>query len=194
MPPTPVEALHRRLTELEHQSTLRLKPDELRSLRYLRMAEATDPAGPSPSDRIGAWLHRAHHVEQFVRRTGRLPRENNRLPKESIDPIEQTLADWLRYQRRAATRSLHCEYQRLRLESVPGFSWEPLGDRWDERFAEYVSFIGRQHRIPLYRSADQHERSLAAWATKQRSFLRAGTLPQERARKLASLNFRHRRS
>jgi hypothetical protein len=112
------------------------------------------------------------------------------LPRGTVSADEQRLADWIRYQRRPATRSLHCDYQRRRLETLPGFSWTPLDDQWNERFADFAAFVATHHRPPRYRSDNAEERAIAAWVTKQGRFIKLGTLPEDRVRKLNSLSFR----
>jgi len=90
------------------------------------------------------------------------------------------LPEWLRYQRSERGRAFQCSYQRLRLECVPQFEWDPLDVQWDEQLADYVSFVATHSRVPRYRSQNPQERSLAAWAVKQRQLIRTGRAPGHR--------------
>ena len=166
--------------------------DQLHSLAYFREETKLGRTTSSTASRsrVSVWVDAVIAVEAFVDREGRLPRENNRAARESITVEERRLADWIRYQRRYTTRDRHCEYQRRRLECVPGFSWDPRGDQWDVQFAEFARFVATHHRAPRYRSDDSHEKGLAAWAAKQRELIQKGTLSPRRVKKLRSLSFR----
>ena len=164
-----------------------LAEDHTRSLEYFR-AELSDANDASPPrNRVRRWVHMVRSVDAFYRDAGRLPRENNRVPKSEISPQEQRLADWLRYQRRPATLSHHCEYQRRRLECLPSFSWDPMGDQWDTQLARVTEFVDEFHRLPRYRAIETEERNIAAWVTRQRRFMRLGTLQADRISELREL-------
>src|SRR5690606_2601010 len=149
------------------------------SLAFYEAETAAGGIPPGRVDRVAAWIRSVQRLDDFISQHGRLPRENNRL----VDPIsaqEQSLADWVRYQRRPATRDLHCDYQRRRLEGIPGFHWDPLDTQWNTMFAAFARFVGTEHRAPRYRSGDPNERALATWAAKQRQLLRNGKLSPRR--------------
>ncbi|MET3769832.1 hypothetical protein ABIB15_002536 [Marisediminicola sp. UYEF4] len=161
--------------------------DHARSRRHhaVNAALEADERVLEPSARIVSWVVLLRSFERFESRENRLPRENNRLPPGSISDEERTLAEWRKYQLRAATRERHCDYQRRRLESIPGFTWTPLEDRWNQQYAEYVGFV-EAHREPRRRSPDPLERRLAAWWERQRRARSRGTLPEERAARLTA--------
>lgn len=188
---TSLIALWERYDDLETQPTARLSDDERQSLRYFRAERHFSSSwGLAPVDRVGRWAHTVLRLDAFVHAEGRLPRENNRLEAAAISVEERSLADFVRYQRRPATRDLHCTYQSLRLLCVPGFSWNPLDDAWDRMFEAFASFVGAYRRAPRLRSSNPDEKKLAAWSAKQRHFMKLGTLPIERQMKLNSLSFR----
>lgn len=185
----PHSTLSRKYLDLSHFDPKTLDQDQSRSLRfYLRESEIRDSKySQTPIDRIGQWIHTLLRVEGFRERKGRLPRDNNRLPKTSIPQEERSLADWLRYQRRAATRDLHCTYQIERLQSIPGFSWDPRSDQWDEQFRRSAQFVLEHQRLPRYRSTDPAEKAAAGWLAKQRLFWHAGTLSTDRRVRLEQI-------
>ncbi|TQO22276.1 hypothetical protein [Paramicrobacterium agarici] len=155
------------LTELHdrYAHLARVDPDaDPLSVLYYRADIAGDQSA-EPSLRITAWTRNVHALERFIQWHGRHPRENRRV---RVDPLEQRLADWVRFQRRAATREGHCEYQRLRLETIHGWRWSPVNENWMANADAYRVFLGVHQRPPRYRAADLAERSLAAWAAKQR--------------------------
>lgn len=178
--------------ELEAHPPTWLNEDQRLSLSFYREESRRAQRRPPATDRsrIAVWIRRVKALDRFVVREQRHPRENNRQPRESISAEERQLADWVRHQRRAATRELHCEYQRRRLEAVRGFLWDPRGDQWSHRFAEYTRFVERHNRAPSYRSADPSEKRIAGWAAKQRQAIKKGTLPADRVEKIDSLAFK----
>jgi hypothetical protein len=166
-----------------------LAEDEARSILYFRTEQSIE-AGKSLNDipsRVLRWVTSVRAVDEFIATHGRLPRENNRLPRTEVSAEERVLVEWLRYQRRPRTREGHCSYQRRRLEALPGFRWDPIADYWSATFRAYEVFLDQNHRAPAVRSSDSFERSLAAWAAKQRFLRRRGRLDLARESELARL-------
>lgn len=167
-----------------------LTEDEARSIRYFR-TEQSIAAGGTPStatsSRVLGWVTSVRAVDDFIAAVGRLPRENNRVRRAEVSAVERVLVEWLRYQRRPRTRETHCDYQRRRLEAFPGFLWDPIADRWSETFRAYELFLHQHRRAPSVRAADPVERSLAAWASKQRHLRRRGQLDPARESALTRL-------
>jgi hypothetical protein len=176
------------------QSTLPVNHTDSRTPSYVfyraaeSMASGIWPA--SEELRVVRWLSKMLQLEQFVEREGRLPRENRRLARDKITEEERSLADWMRYQRRPASVQRHSEYQTLRLQHLPGFKWEPKEQHWDGVLQSFSRFVLQHGRAPRYRTDDRCEKSLAAWAAKQRYAMRAGKLSSARVEKLAGLSFR----
>ena len=140
--------------------------------------------------RIVSWVGGARSLERFVQTQQRHPRENSRRPREDIAEEERMLAGWVRFQRSQAARKRLCGYQIERLELVPGFSWNPIDDRWERQLGEYVVFFETQGRAPRYRAEDPAERRLAAWAAKQRHNARRNPVPPHRRAALKLLGGR----
>jgi hypothetical protein len=191
--PTPpyLQLLHADYAALESRAPNALNPDQARSMLYFltdQSMEMRQPAPDSAPARLISWVRSVRALDTFVIREGRLPKENNRLPRRTITPEERVLLEWLRYQRRPQTRETHCSYQRRRLEALPGFRWDPIADSWSATFCAYAVFLAQTHRAPAVRSADPSERSLAAWAAKQRHLRRRGRLDLARESALAALS------
>lgn len=94
-----------------------LTDDQKKSLAFHRAA--TEPTGSQL--RVRQWIDNAERLEAFVREYSRMPRENSR-NRMSKTPLERSLADWVRYQRRIEENL--CSYQARRLEAIPSFSWD----------------------------------------------------------------------
>lgn len=175
--------LHRLRAEygvLAEQSLAGLDPDARESLRYFLLDVDPEAAGET---RPGQWVVTLRRVEAFIGARGRLPAENNRRPNTE----ERSLSRWLQRQRRAHRHGLLVEYQRRRLECVPGFTFDPAQDAWNVARDEYARFTTTFRRAPAARSQDPGERKLARWADKQRWRFRRGVLPRHRQRALESL-------
>jgi len=119
-----------------------------------------------------------------------------RMPREVANPVdaaemeERRLGGWVRYQRRREERGLLPAWQRELLDQMPEFSWDPLGDQWDEWLEKLQTFLKEERRMPRYRTNNTGERALAAWVHKQRFFFRQGSLTPARVAALRSLPFR----
>jgi hypothetical protein len=189
--PDDVHAVNADYHRLAARDAELLTEDEARSILYFRTDQSL-AAGRTPSNgvpsRVFRWVTSVRAVDEFIATHGRLPRENNRLPRAEVTSEERVLVEWLRYQRRPRTRETHCSYQRRRLEALPGFRWDPIADSWSDTFRTYEAFLTQNHRAPAVRSADPFERSLAAWAAKQRFLRRRGRLDLTRESALAALS------
>jgi hypothetical protein len=132
---------------------------------------------PSDSDNqvpSTEWMRRYDTVR-------RLSKSQGRLPTRSSSP-DLALVAWISNQRRAWNLTL--EQQRL-LSELPGWSWAPHQDRWEQRAEELRLFIATHGRAPRARAAHLDERSLAHWYSRQRIAVQRGDLNQERTAALA---------
>ena len=163
-------------------------PDDIRSARYAAV-EAALLAGVVPTERsihIVTWVNRARELHSFVNVQGRHPRENNRAAGGAIPQSERALHEWVRDQRRPNTHK-RSTYQRLRLQLIPGFSWDPHKDAWQVQLKRYRAFVELHRRAPRARSADPAERALADWAARQRRLHRSKRLGTDHEKTLRSL-------
>jgi superfamily II DNA or RNA helicase len=99
------------------------------------------------------------------------------------------LSQWVADQR-SKYNSKTLDSQRIaRLESLPGWTWDPIGDSWNsffERLQEYSNEFGHA-AVPmkprLYRG-----RALASWVNNQRTKFNKGELEQEKIALLESVD------
>lgn len=97
------------------------------------------------------------------------------------DPVPPGLVDWMKNQRR--NPALTDEQARL-LERIPGLTWEPKDDAFEERAEALRLYIAEHRREPRRRSANADERALAEWLGRQRRRASRGQLNAERLRLL----------
>lgn len=130
------------------------------------------------------WAEACQRLEAHVAAYGTLPtlRSTEHLPgaKEMIQ--------WIRYQRRNADRLSN--YQRARLELLPGFSWSPGDEAWLSALQNHEFFVRENCRLPSRRSADDEEARLAIWFRNNRSLARKGRLSPDRLGMLLELQRR----
>lgn len=173
----PLEQLHHRW-----QAALDLAEPLDEKSKMLYEAEAgLIPSGELPL-RLQRWLANAHALTEYVDRHDRWPHAKAR-SAGARDRGEERIANWIRYQRRHEVAL--CQYQRERLEVIPGFSWAPLDEQWDANLAGWAMFVAKTGRSPDLASENQTERTLAAWASHQRRLHRTHRLP---ARRFTELN------
>ncbi|WP_104177328.1 helicase associated domain-containing protein [Cryobacterium sp. Y50] len=190
--PSALSLLHADYARLRRLGPDELTADQALSLTcFLREQQLRDaqPGEAQISDAITRWLQNVFALENFIARLNRMPRENRRLPANSISDEEKTLTAFVRAQRRAFAGARLCTYQERRLAAIEGFSFHPRDDVWISRFREYRDFITENGRVPRFRSDAGRERSLAAWAAKQRLSYHRGRLPRERVLALSGLDF-----
>jgi hypothetical protein len=94
------------------------------------------------------------------------------------------LGDWVRGQRKSR-RTLSVVRIR-RLESTPGWTWDPFADDWENKFTALQSFLQREGPRS-FRNLQQANQTLYAWVINQRVDYRRGELTQDRARRLTTL-------
>ncbi len=180
--------------EYSTQESSPIGTDE-RSLRYFSADDAfdVDPASLAAARDRASVCGCAHSVKwRYSPRFMAVCRAPTiGVPSLRNYPKRPGSADWVRFQRKPATRDLHCDYQRRRLETLAGFSWDPLGEAWERQLGSLIQFMAVNRRMPKYRSAVTSERRLAGWLAKQRHLHRNGRLTQTRATALHRALMRH---
>jgi hypothetical protein len=94
------------------------------------------------------------------------------------------LGNWVGFQR--SRKDKMALDRRQRLEALPGWSWDPRSDQWEEGFSYLKEFSVREGhcRVPDgYRTDDGYQ--LGKWVGKQRS--RKDTMALDRQRRLETL-------
>jgi hypothetical protein len=172
-----VERLYERYEMLaaqnSHNSHYQESLDYYRAEKHLNAMEDSGNPRPSPTHIVN-WVLNVRRLDVFVKGNGRMPRQNSRLSPATISPKEQQLATWVRTQR--VNEANLCDYQSERLETIQGFSWEPIVQRWSNRLIEYARFTELHGRAPRLGSNVEHEHQLADWARRQRARRRQGKL------------------
>ena len=137
-------------------------------------------AGWSWDPHADAWKTNYRQVVAFCSDVGRLPMQT------ATDSDERDIAKWLARQRQARKLGRLSSEQISGLEDLPGWSWDPLADAWDQNF-EAVRVFRAQHKLwPLNRAAGV-EGELATWVSHQRQMRKRNKLSPERVKRLESI-------
>jgi hypothetical protein len=133
--------------------------------------------------RDASWEDGYARLLSFVQREG-----HSRVPDAYQADDGFGLGTWVGSQRTSRRNDELSEERARRLETLPGWVWEPYEAAWEDGYARLRSFAEREghSRVPRSYRADDGFR-LGSWVTIQRSYWRQGELPDERARRLQAL-------
>lgn len=136
---------------------------------------------------VERWADTYADLADHINRTGRYPSEQSGLRSQRSGV---NLGGWLRAQRNHHHND-ELPAERVRqLEALPGWTWTPLADAWQDAYTDTVGHINRTGRYPSQHTASRGQRSgidLGQWLKWQRLHHRRGTLPADRARQLEAL-------
>jgi hypothetical protein len=186
--PAPTPALVLLRSEYEALSALptrQLTLDQRRSIAYF-FADIDETAAVEPF--VRRWILRVHGLDAFVAQHARMPRADSRRPRPATD--EQALVDTVAYFRQAHALGGYLDYQKRRLEAVPGFAWSPRDSTWSARFAEHQEFWEAHGFAPRRRSSDPAEVTIGRWVAHQRALESRGQLRADRAARLRAARYR----
>ncbi|CKI51574.1 Helicase associated domain protein [Mycolicibacterium smegmatis] len=108
-------------------------------------------------------------------------------PTKSSDSDGFRIGGWVNQQRTLKNKGkLRADYA-ARLEALPGWVWAVNDSKWEEGFRQLVDYTEHHGtaQVPARHHHDGYP--LGSWVPKQRDFYRAGTLSEERARRLEAL-------
>jgi hypothetical protein len=120
-------------------------------------------------------------LKQFVAREG-----HARVPRGHIEDDLQ-LGSWITAQRSAYKKRDLSAVQTTRLEALPGWSWDLIGQRWETNFALLERFVAREGHARVPQSHVEDGVMLGRWVTKQQASHRAGRLTGSRVDRLEAL-------
>ncbi|MFV9459972.1 helicase associated domain-containing protein [Rhodococcus sp. NM-2] len=129
------------------------------------------------------WDEGFEHLLRYV-----LEHQDARVAFDYNATDQYALGKWVARQRAAYTkRTLNPERQR-RLEEVPGWTWDPLADKWEEGFKHLADFVETHGhaRVPYGYKANEY--GLGSWVRKQRARYLSRNLDPDRQHRLQNLN------
>src|SRR5262249_33807067 len=139
-----------------------------RSLRAYLVAQTTE-----------SWMFWFGLLEAFAKEHG-----HYLVPDRYRTDDGYQLGGWVRHQRnRKDTMALE---RRQRLEALPGWSWDPFSDQWEEGFSHLKQFSDREGHCRVsvtYKTNDGYR--LGAWSRRQRAY--KDTMEPDRRQRLEAL-------
>jgi hypothetical protein len=126
-----------------------------------------------------SWYHWYGLLEEYAIREG-----NAKVPLDFRTTGGYRLGQWVAQQRTKS--NLLTEDRRQRLESLPGWSWDPFSDQWEEGFQYLKEFTERDgHAIVAAAYKTEEGFRLGGWLSTQR--LKQNSMSQERKAMLEAL-------
>jgi superfamily II DNA or RNA helicase len=127
------------------------------------------------------WDESFRLLRQFVEREG-----HARVPQRYVEDAFR-LGHWVGKQRSEHTRGKVSPDRERRLEVLPGWSWDPFTDKWEEGFRLLCQFTGREGhaRVPASNVKDGFR--LGDWVGRQRNDHALGRLALDREDRLEAL-------
>ena len=121
------------------------------------------------------------HLSRFVEREG-VAR-----PAQAHHEDGFPLGRWVNKRRGSCRRGSLPPSRIARLESMPGWTWEPLDERWDRNYALLTAFCEREGHAIVPRGHLEDGYPLGAWVGNLRAFHRDGRLSADRVTLLEGL-------
>jgi superfamily II DNA or RNA helicase len=128
-----------------------------------------------------AWEFYFGMLQSFVERKG-----NARVPQQWTEDGYR-LGTWVNGQRDQFRSGTLEPDRQARLEAVPGWTWTPLDDAWEEGFARLESFVAREGHARVPAQWHEGDYRLGNWVNQQRTRFRHGTLEPDRCARLEAL-------
>jgi len=97
------------------------------------------------------------------------------------------LNSWVIHQRVLKHRNQLTSDQVTRLEALPGWTWDPIDEQWQDAFSALVRYVKRNNTSAVPQDHIENSFKLGIWVNKQRSRYRRGTLEAVRIAQLESL-------
>jgi len=97
------------------------------------------------------------------------------------------LGGWANKQRDSYRSGKLTSERTERLQRLPGWLWDPLGDAWEEAFCRLLRNVETHGTAQVSQSHEVDGFNLSAWCMKQRSKYRDGTLGPDRQERLEAL-------
>ena len=129
------------------------------------------------------WEEAFEHLQSYVKLHG-----NARVPSSYVTPDGLKLGSWVKYQRKNKSKNLLSQDRIERLEALPGWSWDPFTEQWEEAFEHLQSYVKQygNARVPSnYVTPDGFK--LGSWVRNQRHNKSKNLLSQDRIKRLEAL-------
>ncbi|CPR10900.1 helicase-associated [Mycobacterium bohemicum DSM 44277] len=146
-----------------------------------RKRRLKDLPGWTWDPRADDWEEGFSRLLDFVDRHGRA-----RVPlSHTVDGYK--LGQWVSVQRTRRDKGTLEADRQHRLQDLPGWTWQPRADQWEEGFERLLGYVDRHRHARVPRSCTVDGYRLGAWVNGQRNDYSHGTLDADRKRRLEEL-------
>jgi superfamily II DNA or RNA helicase len=146
-----------------------------------RVARLESLPGWSWTPRDERWEDGYAHLLAYVERTG-----HTRVPRDHRDEDGYPVGRWVTKQRHLLDPQADDEHAR-RLEALPGWSWDPYADAWEQGFTSLVRFTAREGHSRVPQQHIEDGRRLGSWVANQRTAHANHTLDTARVQRLETV-------
>jgi superfamily II DNA or RNA helicase len=86
----------------------------------------------------------------------------------SMDEEEKILGVWIDTQKANKKENILTEYRIKLLETIPGWKWDLLDEKWMENYEKVKEFVKTNNKYPSHHSKNEEEKSLGMWVGTQK--------------------------
>jgi hypothetical protein len=126
------------------------------------------------------WEEGFRHLKEYVAQHG-----DSRVPQQ-YRASDYRLGSWVNSQRANGRSGILTPDRRERLEALPGWTWDPRADKWEEGFRQLRRYVEREKTSVVKQSHQKGRFPLGSWVATQRTAYRDGLLDAERRGRLES--------
>ncbi|MFM8234377.1 MAG: Helicase associated domain protein [Holophagaceae bacterium] len=128
------------------------------------------------------WDPIADKWEQYITAYTKFYSRYKRMPKNTGDTKEKRLAKFLNHHRIYFKRGVLPNDKIVELQTLPGWTWDPFSERWDQNFQQLEAYVNKHQNYPTHDSS-----SLGGWISKQRTAYKRKKLSPDQIRRLEGL-------
>ncbi len=147
-----------------------------------RVARLEAVPGWTWDERAGMWEENFSRLTAYAHRHG-----HAQVPPDHLED-GRNLGNWIHNQRTRRRKGTLSSDRAARLESLPGWMWEPYDGAWEQGFEHLLRFVeanGSARNIPKELNANGYD--LGGWVNNQRHDYRTGRLARDRSARLNQL-------
>lgn len=116
-----------------------------------------------------------------------IEREGNARVSQSYREGALNLGSWAHNQRMFYKRGILAADRSVRLEALPGWTWDLREANWESGFAALAAYIAREGDARVPRDHVEGEVNLGVWVGTQREFYKSRKLEKDRVARLSAL-------
>jgi hypothetical protein len=132
--------------------------------------------------RDDAWEEGFRRLAEYTRQHGKA-----RMPQTYTEADGYRLGSWVTTQRTAHDKGTLSAERIKRLEALPGWSWDPGAEVWEEHYTQLLDFVTEYGTSRVPQTCLVGGFRLGGWVQKQRTNYAAGKLTEDRQRRLEKL-------